>query len=72
LREALPVAEDLAQKSACTSLKISAIAAVGQLGGPEQAALLERLQLSANQTTRQAAQRALKRLEPALAIREPY
>jgi hypothetical protein len=60
---ALPAIQALAQREGATALQISAIAALGRLGGPEQAALLRRLQAQGNQALEPAIDAALRRLE---------
>ncbi len=59
---ALPVAEVLAQKSTNIALQISAIAALGRLGGAAQADLLRRMKFEEKEPLRVATKAALKRL----------
>ena len=63
LCEALPAAESVAQASACLPLRVSAIAALGYLGGPEQARLLRRLEAGQEEPISNAIRGALRRLE---------
>lgn len=64
--QALPAIQTLAQAEGSTALRISAIAALGWLGGPEQAALLQRLETEPNQALKPALQGALRRLQARL------
>jgi hypothetical protein len=68
--QALPVIETLAQTEGSTALRISAIAALGWLGGPEQAALLQRLEAEQTQALKPAIQGALRRLQAKL-LKDP-
>jgi hypothetical protein len=64
--EALPVIQALAQTGDGTALRISAIAALGYLGGPEQVVLLQRLDAEPNPALRPALEGALRRLQTRL------
>jgi hypothetical protein len=64
--QALPAIQTLAQTNGNTALRISAIAALGWLGGPEQAALLQRLEAEQNQALKPAIEGALRRLRSRL------
>lgn len=68
--QALPAIQTLAQTESSTALRISAIAALGYLGGPDQAALLQRLDAEPNQALKPAIQGALRRLQARL-LRNP-
>jgi len=61
IREALPMIETLAQTSGDMALQLSAIAALGHLGGAEQAVLLERLEPGANGAVLRASIRAARK-----------
>jgi HEAT repeat protein len=63
IKEALPTAVSLAEGAASTPLRMSAVAAVGALGGPEQAPLLNRLVAADDPRIQTAARAALRRLE---------
>jgi HEAT repeat protein len=63
IKEALPAAVSLAEGAASTPLRMSAVAAVGALGGPEQAPLLNRLVAADDPRIQTAARAALRRLE---------
>lgn len=63
LASALPVAVDLAQNDSSIPLRIAAIAAIGDLGGVEQQALLLRLATGEERRLKTAAESALKRLQ---------
>jgi hypothetical protein len=64
--EALPAIQVLAQAEGGTALRISAIAALGYLGGPEQAVFLQRLEAEQNQALRPAIEGARRRLQSRL------
>jgi hypothetical protein len=64
--EALPPIQTLAQTESGTAVRISAIAALGSLGGPEQAVLLQRLAAQPNPDLRPALEGALRRLHSRL------
>ena len=64
--EALPPIQALAQAENGTAVRISAIAALGWLGGPEQAVLLQRLAAEPNPDLRHAVEGALRRLRTRL------
>ena len=64
--EALPAIQALAQTDGSIALRISAIAALGRLGGPEQAALLQQLEAEQNQALKPAIEGALRRLQTKL------
>jgi HEAT repeats len=68
--QALPAIQTLAQTEDNTALQISAIAALGWLGGPEQVALLQRLEAEQNQPLKPAIEGALRRLQARL-LRNP-
>jgi hypothetical protein len=71
--EVLPTLEAEAQGSGPVGLRISAIGALGRLGGPKQVMLLQRLESLGQEPTIQCAvAAALRRLEPALASRGPF
>jgi len=67
---ALPAARRLAETEGSVPLRISAIAAVGDLGGPESIPLLEKLASGDDARLRPAAESALKRLQRRLALTE--
>jgi hypothetical protein len=62
LTEALPVIESLAAASACVPLRLSAIAAVGRLGGQAQVRLLGRVEKEQDAVMREGARLALRKL----------
>lgn len=64
--EALPPIQALAQTDSSTAVRISAIAALGWLGGPEQAVLLHRLEAEHSQDLKPAIEGALRRLRTRL------
>lgn len=67
----LPTVQALAETPGQTALRISAIAALGRLGGEEQAALLRQPEIAENEALRPAVQAALQRLQqklPGLAL----
>jgi hypothetical protein len=64
--QALPAIETLAQAKGGAALRISAIAALGWLGGPEQAALLQHLEAEKDQVLKPAIEGALRRLQARL------
>jgi hypothetical protein len=66
IAEALPAIQALAQTGGGTALRISAIAALGYLGGTEQAVLLQRLEAEPNPALRPAIEGALRRLQTKL------
>jgi len=69
-REALPVVAQLAESAESVPLKISAIAAVGDLGSAESIPLLEKLAGGNDTRLHPAAQSALKRLKQRLSLAE--
>ena len=62
-KEALPAMESAARERGEIPLRLSAIAALGRLGGREQAALLERVDAGGNEVLRAAVRAALGRLQ---------
>jgi len=70
--EALPAVEQLAQGPGDMALKVSAISALGRLGGPAQAVLLRHLDLHTDKMFKPAIQSALERLDYKLASRTPF
>ena len=62
VKEALPTIETLAREPGNLPLQLSAIAALGQLGGAEQAAWLRALKTAGNGDLQPAIRAALKRL----------
>ena len=71
--EVLPFVEALAQNEGPTSLRISAIGALGRLGGPKQRELLRGLESTVGgPAIRSASAVALKRLDGTLASRGPF
>ena len=72
LGQALPEIERYAGTRGQTALQISAIAALGKLGGAEDALLLEKLESEGDIALRPAIAAALKRLPRTLASRETY
>jgi hypothetical protein len=63
IKDVLPAAIGLADGAASTPLRMSAVAAVGALGGPDQASLLNRLLTAQDPRIQTAARAALRRLE---------
>jgi hypothetical protein len=63
IKDVLPAAVSLAQGAASTPLRMSAVAAVGALGGPDQASVLNRLLTAQDPRIQTAARAALRRLE---------
>lgn len=63
IKQALPTLESLVQISENIPLRISAIAALGQLGGKEQAVFLRQLESCPNEKLRTASQIALRKLQ---------
>ena len=63
ISEVLPTMELLARTSRCVPLRLSAIAALGRLGGPEHAGRLRQVAGGQNEAVRPALQSALRRLE---------
>ena len=63
LREALPTIEALAQTAGCVPLKLSAIAALGRLGGPDQTRHLRQMEDPKDETVLIAVRIALRQLE---------
>ena len=61
--DALPLARKLAKKSPSVPLRISAIAALGDLGGPESRPFLKGLAEGPDERLKPAAQSALKRMK---------
>jgi hypothetical protein len=66
MREVLPAAVELAQSAASVPLRMSALAAVGTLGGPDQVPLLAGLLTADDPRIQTAARAALRRLEARL------
>jgi HEAT repeat protein len=66
MKEVLPAAVDLAQSAASVPLRMSALAAVGALGGPDQVPLLFGLLTADDPRIQTAARAALRRLEARL------
>lgn len=62
-KEALPLAVELAQNSSTIPLRIAAIAAVGDLGGKSQQALLQQLAGGPEPRLKLAAEAAMKRMQ---------
>ena len=62
-KKCLEAARDIAAASKARALKLSAIAAIGSLGGAEDKELLEKYALSTDRFTQHAARSALGRLE---------
>lgn len=62
LGDALPMIQLVAQSTEHTSLRLSAIAALGYLGGSEQIAVLQKLNLDGKESTQKAIRSALTRL----------
>jgi hypothetical protein len=67
LKGAIPAAKALANEGASLALRISVIAAVGGLGGPDEKQFLELLAAEGNKHLQPAIKSALKRLEQRLA-----
>lgn len=67
LREALPATIALARGSPSLAVRLSAIAAIGDLGGAPEQALLEELEAEGDRHLQPAVQSALKRLKQRLA-----
>jgi hypothetical protein len=63
IKDVLPAAASLAEGAASTPLRMSAVAAVGALGGPDQASLLNRLLTAPDTRIQTTARAALRRLE---------
>lgn len=63
---ALPAIQNLAQSQGETALRISAIGALGWLGGPEQAVLLQQLEAGQDRALKPAIEGALRRLQARL------
>lgn len=63
LKEVLPVIEPLAQSPGCVPLQLSAIAALGRLGGSAQAEALRKVETNQNATVNAARQLALRQVE---------
>lgn len=70
--EVLQVAANLAATADSTAVRISAIGAIGKLGSPKQAALLQGLASERNPTLRTAIKAALKKLESTVAERNSF
>jgi hypothetical protein len=71
ITEAIPAIEAFAQKQGQTSLQMSAISALGRLGGPEQSVLLRTLPQK-DPALRPVVMAALKQLERTMASRQPF
>jgi HEAT repeat protein len=63
MKEALPVAIELAQNDSRIPLRIAAIAAVGDLGGAGQQPLLQQLASDEEQRLQVAAESAMQRIQ---------
>jgi HEAT repeats len=63
IKDVLPAAVALAEGAASTPLRMSAVAALGALGGPDQASLLNRLVTAQDPRIQTAARAALRRFE---------
>lgn len=64
--QALPAIQALALSPDTTALRVSAVAALGWLGGPDQAALLHQLEAEQNPALKPAVEAALRRLHTRL------
>lgn len=71
IMEALPGIEALVLDGEPTALRISAISALGRLGGPKQERLLRHLETGPHDVMHPAIEAALKQLEPTLASQGP-
>jgi hypothetical protein len=63
IKDVLPAAVALAEGAATTPLRVSAVSAVGALGGPDHASLLNRLVTAQDPRIQTAARAALRRFE---------
>jgi hypothetical protein len=62
VREVLPVARELAHRGKTMGVRLSAIAALGQIGDEEDASILKRIAASSEPYPRRAAEKALRRM----------